>query len=124
MWSVADSIILALPRTPNTDNLINKKILEMCKNGVRIINVGRGTCIDEDALIDALKSKKVNSCGLDVFKDENVPIKKELLQRWDITIIPYIGSAVADIVKRQSIITLANIKNIFLEGEEGIYTIN
>lgn len=123
-WYLADVIVVSLPGTASTKNIINEKTLSMCKDGVRIVNVGRGTCVDENALINALNSGKVNSCGLDVFKDENTGISKDLLRRWDVTLLPHIGSAVSDMVIKQTIITLQNIKSILIDGKDGIYPIN
>lgn len=123
-WKIADVIILALPGVASTYNIINEKTLAMCKDGVRIVNVGRGSCIDEDALLNGLDSGKVTSCGLDVFKDEQTGIKEEFLQRWDVTLLPHIGSAVAEFMVRQTLITLENIQNIFIDGEDGKHSIN
>lgn len=94
-WNQADLIVLALPGSDSTNNMTNDHILSICKDGVRIVNVGRGNSIDEDALLKALDSGKVASCSLDVFKDETMgTIKKELLQRWKVTVLPHMGSAV------------------------------
>lgn len=123
-WKNADLIILALPGTASTNDIINRESLAWCKDGVRIVNVGRGTCIDEDALLDALESGKVASCGLDVFKNEETGVKQELLRRWDVTALPHIGSTVADMVIKQTLITLVNVRDIFVEGGEGKYVLN
>ena len=123
-WKNADLIILALPGTASTNDIINRERLSWCKDGVRIVNVGRGTCVDEDALLDALESGKVASCGLDVFKNEETGVKQELLRRWDVTALPHIGSTVADMVVKQTIITLVNVQDIFVEGGEGKYVLN
>ncbi|AJU25770.1 hypothetical protein H747_YJM189H00566 [Saccharomyces cerevisiae YJM189] len=123
-WKNADLIILALPSTASTNNIINRKSLAWCKDGVRIVNVGRGTCIDEDVLLDALESGKVASCGLDVFKNEETRVKQELLRRWDVTALPHIGSTVADMVIKQTLITLENVQDIFVEGGDGKYVLN
>lgn len=123
-WAIADIIIISLPKDPSTDNIINEKTLKMCKDGVRIVNVGRGSCIDEDALIKALDSGKVTSCGLDVFKNESTAIRQDLLSRWDVTLLPHIGSTVSDMMISQTLITLENIKSILLNGKEGVYPIN
>ncbi|CAG60965.1 uncharacterized protein GVI51_J06941 [Nakaseomyces glabratus] len=123
-WQDVDVIVLALPGSPSTDDIINDSSLGMCKDGVRIVNVGRGSCIDEDALISALDSGKVNSCGLDVYKNEETLINEKFLKRWDVTLLPHIGSAVADMMVRQTIITLDNIEDILLKNGEGIYRAN
>ncbi|CAI4053218.1 glyoxylate reductase SKDI_16G1610 [Saccharomyces kudriavzevii IFO 1802] len=123
-WKSADLIILALPGMPSTNDIINRESLARCKDGVRIVNVGRGTCIDEDALLDALNSGKVASCGLDVFKNEETGVKQELLRRWDVTVLPHIGSTVADMITKQTLITLENVHDIFVNGGDGKYALN
>lgn len=123
-WKNADIIILSLPTNPESTNLINTDTLSMCKDGVRIVNVGRGSCIDEEALLDALDSGKVNSCGLDVFKNEETKINEKLLSRWDVTALPHLGSAVHDIMVLEAEITLQNIESIFIKNEGGVYPVN
>ncbi|EJS41433.1 YPL113C [Saccharomyces arboricola H-6] len=123
-WQNADLIILALPGAQSTNDIINRESLARCKDGVRIVNVGRGTCIDEDALLDALESGKVASCGLDVFKNEETGVKQELLRRWDVTALPHIGSTVADMIIKQTLITLENAHDIFVNGGHGKYVLN
>lgn len=116
--------MLALPGDRLTGDMINDHTLSMCKDGVRIVNVGRGNAIDEVALLKALDSGKVASCGLDVFKDESTGnIRKELLQRWDVTALPHMGSAVTDMMSLQTLVTLQNIENIFIKNGKGIYPV-
>ncbi|SMN22159.1 similar to Saccharomyces cerevisiae YPL113C Glyoxylate reductase [Maudiozyma saulgeensis] len=124
VWCDIDVIILSLPSNPESDNIINKKTLAMCKDGVRVVNVGRGSCINEDDLLDALDSGKVNSCGLDVYKNEETKVNENLLSRWDVTALPHMGSAEYDIVLLETQITLENIEDIFVKGGHGIYTVN
>lgn len=64
------------------------------------------------------------SCGLDVFKNEETRVKQELLRRWDVTALPHIGSTVADMVIKQTLITLENVQDIFVEGGDGKYVLN
>ncbi|CCK72217.1 glyoxylate reductase KNAG_0J01360 [Huiozyma naganishii CBS 8797] len=123
-WSEADIIVMALPGNATTDDIINYKTLAMCKDGVRVVNVGRGSCIDEDALLRALKSGKVASCGLDVFKNESTSIRKDFIQRWDVTALPHMGSAVMDMMSLQTLITLQNAEDIFVKGGKGVYPVN
>lgn len=124
-WAHADLIMMALPGSVSTEDIINDKSLSMCKDGVRLVNVGRGSCVDEDALLRALKSGKVASCGLDVFKDESSgSINKKLLQRWDVTALPHMGSAVTDMMSLQTLITLQNVEDIFVNNGNGIYPVD
>lgn len=123
-WNQADIIMLALPGNDSTNDIINDHTLSMCKDGVRIVNVGRGNSIDEIALLKALDNGKVASCGLDVFKDEATGnIKKELLQRWDVTALPHMGSAVTDMMSLQTLVTLQNIEDIFVKNGKGVYPV-
>jgi len=68
--SESDILVLLLPNTPETENIIRKESLEKCKPGVAIINAGRGDLIDDNALLEALESGKVSGATLDVFREE------------------------------------------------------
>jgi len=87
-----DVLIVITPGGPATKHLINKGVLEaLGPNGV-IINVARGSVIDEKALIEALRDKKILSAGLDVFEDEpNVP--QALKDMNHVVLLPHVGSA-------------------------------
>lgn len=67
----ADIVSLNCPLTPETYHIINDETIEAMKDGVMIINTGRGPLIDTDALIKGLKSRKVGSAGLDVYEEES-----------------------------------------------------
>ena len=67
----ADVISLHCPLSRDTYHIINRDSLSKMKDGVMIVNTGRGGLIDTKALIDALKSGKVGSAGLDVYEEES-----------------------------------------------------
>ena len=75
-----DFIVINCALSSTSYHLLNSEAFQFMKEGVRIVNVGRGPIIDEKALISALKSGKVNSAALDVFENEplneNSPLKK------------------------------------------------
>lgn len=87
-----DVLIVITPGGAATKHLINKEVLEaLGPNGI-VINVARGSVIDERALIEALRERKILSAGLDVFEDEpNVP--KELIEMDHVVLLPHVGSA-------------------------------
>lgn len=87
-----DTLILIVPGGASTKNMVNKEVLEaLGPNGV-LINMARGSVVDDKALIDALKSKTILSAGLDVFVDEpNVPA--ELIALDNVVLFPHVGSA-------------------------------
>ncbi|SCV05732.1 LANO_0H13960g1_1 [Lachancea nothofagi CBS 11611] len=123
-WTKADVIVLALPGHSSTNDIINRKTLGFCKDKVRIVNVGRGSCIDEDALFEALESGKVCSAGLDVYKNEDTKVDARFFERWDVTLLPHIGSAIAEMISRQTLITLQNIEDVLLKDGRGVYPVN
>jgi lactate dehydrogenase-like 2-hydroxyacid dehydrogenase len=87
-----DVLIVIIPGGPATKNLVNREVLEaLGPNGI-LINVARGSVVDEAALIEALHSKKILSAGLDVYAEEpRVP--KELIEMDHIVLLPHVGSA-------------------------------
>jgi lactate dehydrogenase-like 2-hydroxyacid dehydrogenase len=85
-------LVVIAPGGAATKHLVNKEVLEaLGPNGI-VINVARGSVIDENALVEALRDKKILSAGLDVFEDEpNVP---QALKDMDhVVLLPHVGSA-------------------------------
>ncbi len=66
----SDIISLHVPLTPKTYHVINDEMISMMKDGVYIINTGRGALIDAKALIEGLKTKKIGGAALDVYEEE------------------------------------------------------
>ncbi|MGM0442481.1 MAG: 2-hydroxyacid dehydrogenase [Elusimicrobiota bacterium] len=71
LYKRSDIISLNCPLTPETRHIINRDSISMMKEGVMIINTGRGQLIETGALIDALKNRKIGSAGLDVYEEES-----------------------------------------------------
>jgi len=69
----SDAIVITLPGTDATTGLISRDLLAAAKPGIVVVNVGRGTVVDEPALVDALRSGTVSSAYLDVFATEPLP---------------------------------------------------
>ena len=88
----SDFISLHVPMPKDGNPIIGSNEFEKMKNGVRIVNAARGGVIDEQALINALKSNKVSFAALDVFVGEPRP-SKELLANEKISLTPHIGAA-------------------------------
>ncbi|MCU1444564.1 D-2-hydroxyacid dehydrogenase [Cryobacterium sp.] len=77
----ADAIVISLPGTTATDRLVGAAVFEAARPGITVVNVGRGTVIDEDALVAALQNGQVGFAALDVFVTEPLPAASEL---WDL----------------------------------------
>ncbi len=69
----ADFLIVLAPYAPETDSIINAKVLAAMKPGAFLINLARGGLCDEDALLEALRAKRIAGAGLDVFRTEPLP---------------------------------------------------
>ena len=91
MARAVDVIIAIVPGGAATRNLIDAKVLEALGPDGILINVARGSVVDEAALIDALKQGKILAAGLDVFaKEPHVP--EELIAMENVVLLPHIGS--------------------------------
>ena len=70
LFQRSDIITLHCPLTPETRYVINAESIAKMKDGVMIVNTGRGQLIDTNALIEGLKSRKIGSAALDVYEEE------------------------------------------------------
>lgn len=87
-----DTLISIAPATPETHKIVGREILEaLGANGV-FINIGRGTTVDEEALIAALTNHTIAAAGLDVFYDEP-RIPQALIDLPNTCLLPHVGSA-------------------------------
>lgn len=92
MAKACDTLLSVAPGGAATYHLIGKEVLEALGPEGIVVNIGRGSVIDEAALIDALKKKTILAAGLDVFEDEpNVPA--ELIALDNAVLLPHVGSA-------------------------------
>jgi lactate dehydrogenase-like 2-hydroxyacid dehydrogenase len=92
MAGVVDTLIVIVPGGPATRNMIDKSVLEALGPKGILINIARGSVVDEPAFIAALKERKIMAAGLDVFANEpDVPA--ELLAMDNVVLLPHLGSA-------------------------------
>jgi D-3-phosphoglycerate dehydrogenase / 2-oxoglutarate reductase len=87
----SDYITCHVPFTEQTKHLINKEMLSIMKDGSYLINTSRGEVIDEQALIECLKNRKIGGAALDVYETEP-PTNKELLELDNLICTPHIGA--------------------------------
>ena len=91
LLQLADIVSLHVPATPETYHMINRDTLALMKPGSVLLNTSRGTAIDEWALFEALKKKKILGAGLDVFENEPVDVDNPLLRLENAVVTPHIA---------------------------------
>ena len=89
----ADILVLLLPQTPETENIVDATLLSLLAEGAVVINPGRGPLIDDDALIAALDAGQVGHATLDVFREEPLPAEHPFWAHAKVTVTPHIASA-------------------------------
>ena len=86
-------VVLTVPHTPSTEGLIGAPELERMRDDAYLINVARGPIVDEEALVDAIRTGQIAGAGLDVFAEEPLPEESPLWDFEDVIISPHKGSA-------------------------------
>ena len=111
-----DFFINVVPSTPATKKIIKEKELSVMKPTSFFINIGRGDTVDEDALVNVLKAKKIAGAGLDVFCKEPLPKDHPLWNLDNVIIMPHMGGK-SDIYMEQVLPVFEENLRRFLKGE-------
>jgi glyoxylate reductase len=111
----SDFVSLHVPLRRSTHHLIGRKQLEMMKKTAVLVNTSRGPVVDEKALVEALKTRKIFSAGLDVFEDEPA-LAPGLAELDNAVVVPHIASASIDTRSKMSTMAAENIV-AFFNGE-------
>lgn len=90
--STAQIVVTLLPKTPETENLLNADRLAILPRGAVILNPGRGALIDDDALLAALDRGQIGHATLDVFRVEPLPQDHPFWSHPNVTITPHIAA--------------------------------
>jgi lactate dehydrogenase-like 2-hydroxyacid dehydrogenase len=88
-----DYLALHCPATPETRNLLNAERIALLPDGAIVVNTARGSVVDDDALVSALRSGKLAAAGLDVFNNEPDNIHPGYRELENTFLLPHIGSA-------------------------------
>lgn len=86
-----DLLVMSLPSTSETENILSRRRIGLLPEGAYIVNVGRGTAIDEDALADALDSGRIAGAALDVFRTEPLHFDSRLWNTKNLLITPHVA---------------------------------
>lgn len=93
LMEMCDAVIVATPRIPATDDLIGARQFRAMKQGMVLIDVGRGGVVNQTALLDALRRGRLAAAGLDVFATEPLPPASPLWTMPNVVVTPHVGAA-------------------------------
>ena len=88
----ADYVVVTLPATPQTKHFINARALQSMRSSAVLMNVGRGSVVDEAALIQALQENKIRAAVLDVFETEPLPSQSPLWGMPNVYVTPHVSA--------------------------------
>jgi len=106
LW--ADILVVVVPGGQETENLINQDIMEKLGSSGILVNLSRGSVLDETALITALKTEKLGHAALDVYKNEPSP-NPEMIALERVTLYPHHASGTLETRARMSELVLENL---------------
>ncbi|HUF63289.1 MAG TPA: NAD(P)-dependent oxidoreductase [Verrucomicrobiales bacterium] len=116
LLAVSDVVSLHTPLTEESRGLINRAALERMKPGALLLNLARGPVVDEDALVEALRSGHLGGAALDVFEREPL-VHPGLLALEQVVLTPHIGGAAEEARRDSRILAAENILSV-LRGQD------
>ncbi|PMQ01727.1 MAG: phosphoglycerate dehydrogenase [Dictyoglomus sp. NZ13-RE01] len=123
LLKVADYVSLHLPLTPETENLIGERELSLMKPSSYLINCARGKLVDEGALYNALKEKRIAGAALDVFRQEPLNPDNPLLTLDNVVLTPHLGASTQEAQEKVAVIVAEEIIKYF-KGEPVMNAVN
>lgn len=112
----ADYVVLAAPRTPETEGMIGKEQFAAMKPSAVLVNISRGALVDEAALTGALVQNKIGGAALDVFAQEPLPAASPLWDLPNVLVTPHIAGSNPRYNERATALFRDNLRR-YLKGE-------
>ncbi|HEY0788316.1 MAG TPA: D-2-hydroxyacid dehydrogenase, partial [Thermoanaerobaculia bacterium] len=112
----ADWLIVTAPFTPDTEGIVSRSLLAALPPGARVVNVSRGELVDEDALVDAIRQKRIAGAILDVFRVEPLPPDHPFWAMDEVIVLPHTTWRSPEVRARQIDLLLENLRR-FVAGE-------
>jgi len=103
-------VVLALPRTAETEKFMGAERIAMLRPDAVLINVGRGELLDEDALLRALEGGRIRGAGLDVFHEEPLPASSPFWVHPRVLITPHVSATTSGFWRREMDLILENLR--------------
>ncbi len=115
MAAAVDHLVVITPGGPATDKLVNRAVIDALGPDGTIINVARGSVIDEAEMVKALEEGRLGGAGLDVFEAEpHVP--EALLTMDNVVLLPHVGSATVETREAMGDLVTENLHRFFTDG--------
>jgi D-3-phosphoglycerate dehydrogenase len=116
IFSTCDIITIHTPLMPATKGMITRELLSMMKKDAILVNAARGGIVDEEALYDILKEKKIRCAGFDVFATEPLPAGSKLLELENLIMSPHVGASTEEAQFRVGEMAVHQIKEFFVNN--------
>lgn len=116
----ADFLIVIAPYSSETHHIVDAKVLSAMKQSAFLVNISRGGCVDEEALLEALDEGHIAGAGMDVFATEPLPADSPLWLHPRIIVTPHIGG-MADVYHQQALPLIVDSLNTYAKsGADGL----
>ena len=112
-----DYLVIVSPNTPETEKIVDSKVLSAMKPTAFLLNLGRGELVDEEALIRALKSGKIAGAGLDTYLQEPLPKGHPFWGMKNVIVSPHVAG-MSDIYVEQALTIFEENLRRFIKGEK------
>ena len=115
LFKQSDYVTLHLPRTPETENLVNIDVLKNMKSSAKLINCARGGLIDEEALAQALNQSLIAGASIDVYSKEPLESDSPLLKvEKNLILTPHLGASTREAQENVAVDVAEQIRDVLL----------
>jgi len=111
-----DFVVVTLPLTPQTHNLINAEVISAMNTNAFLIQAGRGGVVDQQALVEALQERRIAGAAIDTFSEEPLPANSPLWKLPNVIITPHIGGISSNYLSRAVDLFAVNLKR-YVDGD-------
>lgn len=113
----SDVVSVHVPKNATTQGLIGKDQLAMMKKGSLLLNVARGGVVNEEALLEALKSGHLRGAAMDVFEQEPLPADHPFRSLQNVVLTPHLGASTAEAQENVAVEIAESVRHTLLTGD-------
>ena len=117
LLAASDFVAITLAETPATIQMLGARELALMRPGAVLVNLARGTIVDEEALVDALAERRLRGAVLDVFQTEPLPADHPFWDLDNVLVTPHVGGTSGGFWERETALIVGNVRR-YLAGEE------